>query len=63
MHVLKIKWLLILSLCVLNTHAQQAETLSKQSGRVLKDQQLSDSALLDKVQRQTFKYFWDFSFL
>ncbi|MBS1756311.1 MAG: beta-glucosidase [Bacteroidetes bacterium] len=61
MHVLKIKWLLILSLCVLNTHAQQAETLSKQSGRVLKDQQLSDSALLDKVQRQTFKYFWDFS--
>src|SRR6266496_2202379 len=39
----------------------QINVQSKQPAAVQKSNSLSDSALLDLVQKQTFRYFWDFA--
>ncbi|TXI34237.1 MAG: beta-glucosidase [Niabella sp.] len=57
---------LLLAFCavlLLNVAAAQKKKTSKPSGSapVQIDKSLSDSALLDLVQKQTVKYFWDFA--
>jgi hypothetical protein len=43
------------------SYAQPAKSLSKNRPEVSERKVLSDSALLDLVQKQTFKYFWDYA--
>src|SRR6187455_3353463 len=50
--------LISLSFIFNNCHAQYKKELFENADKRPKD--LSDSALLDLVQKQTFKYFWDF---
>lgn len=45
--------------CHAQKHKQTLATSSTVSTKIIKD--LSDSALLDLVQKQTFRYFWDFA--
>ncbi|HZK64963.1 MAG TPA: hypothetical protein VFC34_12505, partial [Puia sp.] len=49
------------SLPVSASYAQPAKSLSKNRPEVSERKVLSDSALLDLVQKQTFKYFWDYA--
>lgn len=51
---------LLLLLTPFFTQAQKT-TAAKPNLTILKPDQLSDSALLDLVQKQTFRYFWDFA--
>ena len=47
-------------LCIDCTAQKKAQAIAKPISR---QANLTDSALLDTVQQQTFKYFWDFAFL
>jgi len=64
----KIAFLFVLALFTgffsLSTNAQKARSKKEPvptSGTVQRPQGLSDSALLDLAQQQTFRYFWDFA--
>ena len=48
-------------ICSILATAQTAKSSEGQSRRGPEEKTLSDSALLDLVQRQTFKYFWEFA--
>lgn len=50
--------MMITAIVTLNAQNKKANVAVKQGGRSM---DLSDSALLDLVQRQTFRYFWDFA--
>ncbi len=61
-------WLLILlsslsfaQVVVPVEESESSPTTSDRQQSTVNRQPLSDSALLDLVQKQTFKYFWDFS--
>jgi hypothetical protein len=47
--------------CSLTVQAQSPKTADRQTAVTRGVNPLSDSALLDLVQKQTFKYFWDFA--
>jgi hypothetical protein len=48
-------------LAALHTHAQKWRPAAKPFNAAERPMNLSDTALLDLVQRQTFRYFWDFA--
>ncbi len=48
-------------LTALHTHAQKWKSAAKPFNAAARPMNLSDSALLDLVQQQTFRYFWDFA--
>src|SRR5271156_3882591 len=52
---------LIVSVITIVSYAQVTAPVQKPSANSTEKKQLSDSALLDLVQEQTFKYFWDFA--
>jgi hypothetical protein len=56
----KIYFLLLLSLITVSGFAQKTDKAAEGIKPVGIIKNLSDSALLDVVQRQTFRYFWDF---
>lgn len=59
---MKFTFLTLILLSVLSSSAQKRKTLiSDQKPHAPFQKGLSDSALLDIVQRQTIKYFWDFA--
>jgi hypothetical protein len=55
--------LLVVSLmvCTLAVRAQPSKTVNQKAPDTRSANPLSDSALLDLVQKKTFKYFWDFA--
>jgi hypothetical protein len=58
-----IKRLLPVFICLvsLQAHAQKNKPAAKAFNAAERPMNLSDTALLDLVQRQTFRYFWDFA--
>lgn len=51
----------VICLCTVTSFAQKKKAASQQTAALERPSNLSDSALLDLVQRQTFRYFWDFA--
>jgi hypothetical protein len=63
MKVYMIRKLLLLFICLasLQVYAQKNKPAASVFNAAARPMNLSDSALLDLVQRQTFRYFWDFA--
>lgn len=55
----KNSFIVIIAICLL--HSVSAQKVSSKFDPLNRPKNLSDSALLDLVQKQTFRYFWDFA--
>jgi hypothetical protein len=61
MRLLKINLAVLLVMFSVAVNAQSAKTEQRKIITPVREKNISDSALLDIVQKQTFKYFWDFA--
>ncbi|MEO7047944.1 MAG: glucoamylase family protein, partial [Ferruginibacter sp.] len=61
MRLLKINLAVLLVMFSVAVNAQSTKTEQRKIVSTVREKNISDSALLDIVQKQTFKYFWDFA--